>query len=47
MRLLLVLAVLLGFASPVAAEAPIHLKSLEQQLRLGVRNPETSVARST
>ena len=33
MRLLLLLAVLLGLASPGAAEAPSHLKSLEQQLR--------------
>src|SRR5688572_18051282 len=33
MRLWLILSVLLGFASPVAAEAPSHLRSLEQQLR--------------
>lgn len=33
MRLTIFLAILLGFASPVAAETPSHLKSLEQQLR--------------
>lgn len=33
MRLWLILSVLLGLASPLAAETPSHLKSLEQQLR--------------
>ena len=40
MRLLVLLAVLLGLASPVAAETPLHLKSLERQLRfLEAANP--------
>ena len=34
MRLLMIFAMLLGFAAPVAAEAPSYLKSLEQQLRV-------------
>ena len=40
MRLLVLLAVLLGLASPATAEAPSHLKSLERQLRfLEAANP--------
>ena len=40
MRLLVLLAVLLGLAAPAAADAPSHLKSLEQQLRyLEAANP--------
>lgn len=34
MRLLLILFVLVGLASPAAAEAPFHLQSLERQLRM-------------
>ena len=34
MRLTIFLALLLGFAAPAAADAPSHLKSLEQQLRV-------------
>lgn len=34
MRLTIFFAFLLGFAAPAAAEAPSHLKSLEQQLRV-------------
>ena len=33
MRLIVILFVLLGLASPAAAEAPFHLQSLERQLR--------------
>ena len=33
MRRLVILFVLLGLAAPAAAEAPVHLRSLEQQLR--------------
>jgi beta-lactamase class A len=33
MRLVLILFVFLGMASPAAADAPIHLQSLERQLR--------------
>ena len=33
MRRLAILFVLLGLAAPVAAETPVHLRSLEQQLR--------------
>jgi beta-lactamase class A len=33
MRLLVILFVLMGLAAPAAAEAPFHLRSLEQQLR--------------
>jgi len=40
MRLLILLAVIFGFAHPAAADAPSHLKSLEQQLRyLEAANP--------
>ena len=40
MRLLILLVALFGFASPAAADAPSHLKSLEQQLRfLEAANP--------
>ena len=34
MRRLAILFVLLGLAAPVAAEAPVHLRSLEHQLRM-------------
>ena len=34
MRLFVILFILFGLASPAAAEAPIHLRTLEQQLRL-------------
>lgn len=34
MRLTIFLALLLGFAAPAMADAPLHLKSLEQQLRV-------------
>ena len=40
MRLWVLLAILLGLAAPVAAEAPMHLQSLERQLRfLEAANP--------